>query len=142
MAPLRVAGLIEFHVLDTEPLILLTYCIPPSSACEVEDSLQKTAPGEHAERERQTRDVRQRQGLSRRLLGAEVAVDVEVADVEAGEHRRTCDESPGEESFLAGRFGEKKRSEKEKTTRQRRLLLVIISFILHPRDDVTFDADL
>lgn len=28
MAPLRVAGLIEFQVLETEPLMLLTYCIP------------------------------------------------------------------------------------------------------------------
>jgi hypothetical protein len=27
MAPLRVAGLMEFHVFETEPLILLTYCI-------------------------------------------------------------------------------------------------------------------
>jgi hypothetical protein len=27
MAPLRVAGLIEFHVFETEPLMLLTYCI-------------------------------------------------------------------------------------------------------------------
>lgn len=27
MAPLRVAGLIEFHVFETDPLILLTYCI-------------------------------------------------------------------------------------------------------------------
>jgi hypothetical protein len=29
IAPLRVAGLIEFHVFDTEPLRLLTYCILP-----------------------------------------------------------------------------------------------------------------
>jgi hypothetical protein len=28
MAPLRVAGLIEFHVLDTEPEMDRTYCIP------------------------------------------------------------------------------------------------------------------
>jgi hypothetical protein len=28
MAPLRVAGLMEFHVLETEPLMLLTYCMP------------------------------------------------------------------------------------------------------------------
>lgn len=27
IAPLSVAGLMEFHVLDTEPPILLTYCI-------------------------------------------------------------------------------------------------------------------
>lgn len=27
IAPLKVAGLIEFQVLDTEPLILRTYCI-------------------------------------------------------------------------------------------------------------------
>lgn len=27
MAPLRVAGLMEFHVFETDPLILLTYCI-------------------------------------------------------------------------------------------------------------------
>ena len=27
IAPLSVAGLIEFHVLDTDPPILLTYCI-------------------------------------------------------------------------------------------------------------------
>lgn len=30
MAPLSVAGLIEFHVLDTGPLRLRTYCIPGS----------------------------------------------------------------------------------------------------------------
>lgn len=30
MAPLRVAGLIEFHVFETEPLKLRTYCILPS----------------------------------------------------------------------------------------------------------------
>lgn len=29
MAPLRVAGLMEFHVFETEPLILRTYCIAP-----------------------------------------------------------------------------------------------------------------
>lgn len=68
-------------------------------------------------------------------MGAEVAVDVEVVDVEAGEQRRTCDE-PGEESFLllgktmslAGRFGVKRRSEgkKRKTTTQRRLLGYIL----------------
>ena len=29
MAPLRVAGLMEFHVFETEPLMLRTYCIPP-----------------------------------------------------------------------------------------------------------------
>jgi hypothetical protein len=28
MAPLRVAGLIEFHVLDTDPEMDRTYCIP------------------------------------------------------------------------------------------------------------------
>ena len=28
MAPLKVAGLMEFHVLDTEPEIDRTYCIP------------------------------------------------------------------------------------------------------------------
>ena len=27
IAPLSVAGLIEFHVLDTDPLMLRTYCI-------------------------------------------------------------------------------------------------------------------
>jgi len=27
MAPLRVAGLMEFHVFETDPLMLLTYCI-------------------------------------------------------------------------------------------------------------------
>jgi hypothetical protein len=29
MAPLSVAGLMEFHVLETEPLMLRTYCISP-----------------------------------------------------------------------------------------------------------------
>jgi hypothetical protein len=28
IAPLRVAGLMEFHVLDTEPEMDRTYCIP------------------------------------------------------------------------------------------------------------------
>ena len=29
IAPLRVAGLIEFHVFETDPLMLLTYCMAP-----------------------------------------------------------------------------------------------------------------
>ncbi len=30
MAPLRVAGLMEFQVFDTDPLMLLTYCMSPA----------------------------------------------------------------------------------------------------------------
>lgn len=40
MAPLKVAGLIEFQVLETEPLILRTYCIPQSKASSPAENLE------------------------------------------------------------------------------------------------------
>lgn len=86
------------------------------------------------------------------MLGAEVAVDVEVVDVEAGEQRRTCDE-PGEESFLllgktmslAGRFGVKRRSEgkKKKNNDAATITWLYLVYLLRPtHDDATVDADL
>jgi len=39
MAPLSVAGLMEFHVFETDPLMLLTYCI--ASTVEGKQLVQK-----------------------------------------------------------------------------------------------------
>lgn len=45
IAPLSVAGLMLFHVLETEPLMLRTYCIAPDGVKHPERRLSYSNPG-------------------------------------------------------------------------------------------------
>lgn len=51
MAPLRVAGLMEFHVFETEPLILRTYCIAPGQVEEFSQGFEIKSQDEGVDKE-------------------------------------------------------------------------------------------
>ena len=55
MAPLSVAGLIEFHVFETEPLRLRTYCILPVGSSTLGDKFRYPSP-ENQKRMERVRD--------------------------------------------------------------------------------------
>jgi hypothetical protein len=57
MAPLRVAGFIEFHVFETDPLMLLTYCMAVGMRAERPRGFESRPTREGSKRGRNGRDL-------------------------------------------------------------------------------------
>lgn len=63
MAPLKVAGLMEFHVFETEPLILLTYCMAQHSTRTRYGTTQDRS-NEGRQKDRRTKKTEREVGVS------------------------------------------------------------------------------
>jgi hypothetical protein len=74
MAPLRVAGFIEFHVFETDPLMLLTYCMALGMCAERSRVFESRPTREGSKRGRDGRNL-----LYSRADGAELDEMVERA---------------------------------------------------------------